>query len=683
MRPAKPVRIVVVGDAGVGKSSLITAAATESFSEHPPPVLPPTRLAHDTTPEGVPMVLVDTSSRPEDKANLELACRNADVVILCFDSGRPQSLKRISDSWVPELQRMGVEVPYLLVGCKSDLRQPGQTLQQTVVPTMSRCKLIETCLECSARTLTFVGEVFYYALKAVVYPMAPVFNLQANDGIGALTPLCVKALKRIFLMSDLDKDGVLSDSELNDFQVQCFAVPLQPEELAGVKAVVSQKMPEGVRRGGLTLPGFLFLHTLFIERGRLETTWQVLRRFGYDGALHLSQDTLDEVSFQRSPDQVVELTEVAKDFLSACFEEFDMDNDRILSPAEQDVMYSTSPSRSWSRADEERVLLHGSTPHGVSKQAYLLQWVYKAAIQPSAALEHMLLLGYRGEPSALFSVSAPRRQERKLESARRSVFQCFVFGPAQSGKSSLLRALAGSAEAALPPGKKSALVRQRDQLEEGAVTAVLPMRTDIAQGGEHATTLILSEQSSVDAERMAAGSGAADLAPCDLAILLFDSSSLESVTEALQLLLSVTLVANNNLPCVMLAAKDDLGMSPDVERECAAACASLAMPMPLNVSLRAEDLSQLQRHLLELLQEQEPPVPFTPSLKAAKRYRQLMRKAALYTAGGTLIGLAIFGSYRAYRSHCASKQVEQSSRSDIPQHQVTKARDALLRGEMS
>ena len=48
-------------------------------------------------------------------------------------AGRPLSLKRISDSWVPELQRMGVEVPYLLVGCKSDLRQPGQTLQQVGV----------------------------------------------------------------------------------------------------------------------------------------------------------------------------------------------------------------------------------------------------------------------------------------------------------------------------------------------------------------------------------------------------------------------------------------------------------------------------------------------------------------------------------------------------------------------
>ena len=38
------------------------------------------------------MVLVDTSSRPEDKANLELACRNADVIILCFDSGLHENL---------------------------------------------------------------------------------------------------------------------------------------------------------------------------------------------------------------------------------------------------------------------------------------------------------------------------------------------------------------------------------------------------------------------------------------------------------------------------------------------------------------------------------------------------------------------------------------------------------------
>lgn len=40
------------------------------------------------------------------------------------------------------------------------------------------------------------------------------------------------------------------------------------------------------------LKGFLFLHTLFIQRGRHETTWTVLRRFGYDDDLELNQDYL-------------------------------------------------------------------------------------------------------------------------------------------------------------------------------------------------------------------------------------------------------------------------------------------------------------------------------------------------------------------------------------------------------
>ena len=43
------------------------------------------------------------------------------------------------------------------------------------------------------------------------------------------------------------------------------------------------------------------------------------------------------------------------------------------------------------------------------------------------------------------------------------------------------------------------------------------------------------------------------------------------------------------------------------------------------------------------------------TLQAAKRYRQFMRRAALYTAGGTLMGLAIFGLYR-WVLHCMTRQ---------------------------
>lgn len=37
-----------------------------------------------------------------------------------------------------------------------------------------------------------------------------------------LKPACVKALKRIFKLCDMNKDGLLDPSELNEFQVSSF-----------------------------------------------------------------------------------------------------------------------------------------------------------------------------------------------------------------------------------------------------------------------------------------------------------------------------------------------------------------------------------------------------------------------------------------------------------------------------
>ena len=70
---------------------------------------------------------------------------------------------------------------------------------------MRRFREIETCLECSAKRLIHVGEVFYFALKTVVHPVAPLFDPHAENGMGALKPLCIRALKRVFIMNDLDK----------------------------------------------------------------------------------------------------------------------------------------------------------------------------------------------------------------------------------------------------------------------------------------------------------------------------------------------------------------------------------------------------------------------------------------------------------------------------------------------
>ena len=79
---------------------------------------------------------------------------------------------------------------------------------------------------------------------------------------------------------------------------------MQPNEIEGIKRVVQERLPEGVNEIGLTVAGFLFLHALFIEKGRIETTWTVLRKFGYNNDVRLANEWLPPSLFKRAPDQV-------------------------------------------------------------------------------------------------------------------------------------------------------------------------------------------------------------------------------------------------------------------------------------------------------------------------------------------------------------------------------------------
>lgn len=57
------VRVVVAGDPATGKSSLIAAAATDTFPETVSPVLPITVLPADYYPDNIPVTIIDTPSR--------------------------------------------------------------------------------------------------------------------------------------------------------------------------------------------------------------------------------------------------------------------------------------------------------------------------------------------------------------------------------------------------------------------------------------------------------------------------------------------------------------------------------------------------------------------------------------------------------------------------------------------
>lgn len=130
---------------------------------------------------------------------------------------------------------------------------------------------------------------------------------------------------------------------MNTFQKRCFNSPLQAQALEDVKSIVKRNTPDGIFDDGLTLSGFIFLHTLFIQRGRHETTWTVLRKFGYSDKVELEEDNLYP-KLEVPEGCSTELTPSGYKFFTDMFNRFDQDRDGALSPFEIENLFSLSPS---------------------------------------------------------------------------------------------------------------------------------------------------------------------------------------------------------------------------------------------------------------------------------------------------------------------------------------------------
>jgi hypothetical protein len=100
--------------------ALPPAAANDTFDARPVPTLPPTRLPLDFTPERVPILLTDTSAKPEDGRALDTVVRESDAVVICFDPKKPATLENVRTTWYPRVQALNPDIPIVLACCKAD-----------------------------------------------------------------------------------------------------------------------------------------------------------------------------------------------------------------------------------------------------------------------------------------------------------------------------------------------------------------------------------------------------------------------------------------------------------------------------------------------------------------------------------------------------------------------------------
>ncbi|CAA2993949.1 mitochondrial Rho GTPase 1 [Olea europaea subsp. europaea] len=626
---AAGVRIVVAGDAKTGKSSLIVTAAAENFPTNVPPLLPPTRLPEDIYPDRIPVTIIDTSSSPQNRGRLVEELMKADAVVLTYACDRPETLDRLSTFWLPELRRLEVKVPVIVVGCMLDKRadQHPVSLEQVMSPIMQQFREIETCIECSALNHIQIPEVFYYAQKAVLHPTSPLFDQEQQ----VLKPRCVKALKRIFILCDHDRDGALSDAELNDFQVKCFNAPLQPSEIVGVKRVVQEKLREGVNDRGLTLTGFLFLHALFIEKGRLETTWTVLRKFGYNNKIRLRDDQLS-LPMKSYPDQSVELTNEAMEFLRGIFFTYDVDCDGTLRTNELEDLFSTAPENPWNEPPYD-CAAEKTALGGLSLDGFLSLWALMTLLDPIRSVENLIYIGYGGDSSSAIRVTRRRRLDRKKQQTDRTVYQCFVFGPKEAGKSALLNSFIGRpfVEEYVP-----------DTDEHYAVNAV-------DQPGGTKKTLVLREIPEEGVKKLLSRKDA--LAECDVAIFVHDSSCEPSWQKATEMLLDVAShgeATGYEVPCLIVAAKDDLDPYLTEIQDSTRVSQDMGIEAPIPISTKLGDFSNIFQRIISAAEHPHLSIPETAAGKSRKQYHRFVNRSLMFVSVGAAVAIVGLAAYRVY-----------------------------------
>jgi Ras family protein T1 len=435
------VRILVLGDKGVGKTSLIMALVEDAFCEDVPARVERVLIPPDVTPERVVTAIVDYSSRTQDEKALIKEIENSNVICLVYSVDDEKTVERISEYWLKLIQStLGSEHerPIILVGNKSDKTESTDNMDK-VLPIMNEFIEIETCVECSAKTMKNISEIFYYAQKAVVYPIKPLYNAEDKE----LTPKCRKALVHIFKLSDFDNDGLLSDQELNEFQTRCFDMPLTDVAIEEVKRAVIAVNPKGVLDDCLTLDGFLHLHQLFIQRGRHETTWAILKRFGYDQNLRLRENYLYP-TIRIPTGSSVELSQDGIQFLLSLFTKFDEDKDGCLSQTEMTSLFSVCPTMPWTA--EQLNSIETTSVGWITLRGYMALWTMNAFLNVTQTMEHLAYLGFnlafRNQLAAL-KITRDRRIDVQEKSTTRKVFQCHVIGSKDAGKTVFCRSFVG------------------------------------------------------------------------------------------------------------------------------------------------------------------------------------------------------------------------------------------------
>eukprot|EP00033_Pygsuia_biforma_P000418 GCRY01000499.1.p1 GENE.GCRY01000499.1~~GCRY01000499.1.p1 ORF type:complete len:198 (+),score=25.93 GCRY01000499.1:163-756(+) len=170
-------KIITVGDGAVGKTSLLITFCRDDFpTDYIPTVFENYIADMMVDQQALELSLWDTAGQEDYDRVRPLSYPDTDVFLLCFSLDKPESFVNVSKKWTPEIRHLCPEVPIILVGTKSDLKDDPdilkgiqarglQPLKRDQIETMRAEIGAVKYIECSAKTRNNIMTVFEEAAK--------------------------------------------------------------------------------------------------------------------------------------------------------------------------------------------------------------------------------------------------------------------------------------------------------------------------------------------------------------------------------------------------------------------------------------------------------------------------------------------------------------------------------------
>jgi len=422
------IRVLVLGDEQVGKTSIIRTFISQSFPQEVPKFNPPVVIPPELSRTCSTFTVIDLYCKPylgnkDQLTHVQSEVSKADVFILVYDITRTESLESVFSFWVPLIKEHSA-APCILVGNKNDLpkmTKPVTEVSKSLLDTFEQCQI---AIESSAKSFINIARLFQYAEQAVLYPTGHLIHTSTKQ----LTQNFIMALKTIFRIADKDNNLLLSDLEMDALNQKVFGIKLTSRDLEKLKKLVTQEEEQAVFQNEFTFKGFLKLQELFIRELRSSNCWKLLEHFGFTKNLELPV----RVSL---PEDNVEFSVSAVQFLEVLFTQHSESN--LLSFEGIKEIFSTVSKPLWSSFWEEYSnYIYTNQEKSISLQNWMSLWHLMLRIQPENTLKYLVWLGYSQEVTTTYLESEKRNVEKP---AQKKVFVISLVGEQGVGRESLMR----------------------------------------------------------------------------------------------------------------------------------------------------------------------------------------------------------------------------------------------------